>query len=121
HVKSACMYNCLMCHTKNHMAFEGNMREKYLFPVVRGEKSDCLAMTEPGAGSDVRGMKCSAVQKGDYFIINGVKHFISHADVADFVILFAASGEEETPRGKKKLITAFLVDKGHPGFVVRAG
>jgi acyl-CoA dehydrogenase len=120
-VNYALHWNCVARPSNILMACEGEQREKYLFPAVRGEKSDCLAMTEPGAGSDVRGMKCSAVQKGDDFIINGVKHFISHADVADFVILFAASGEEETPRGKKKLITAFLVDKGHPGFVVRDG
>jgi acyl-CoA dehydrogenase len=114
-------WNCVARPSNILMACEGEQREKYLFPAVRGEKSDCLAMTEPGAGSDVRGMKCAAVQQGDDFVINGVKHFISHADVADFVILFAASGEEETPRGKKKLITSFLVDKGHPGFVVRDG
>ncbi len=120
-VNYALHWNCVARPSNILMACEGEQREKYLFPAVRGEKSDCLAMTEPGAGSDVRGMKCSAVQKGNDFIINGVKHFISHADVADFVILFAASGEEETPRGKKKLITAFLVDKGHPGFVVRDG
>ncbi len=120
-VNYALHWNCVARPSNILMACEGEQREKYLFPAVRGEKSDCLAMTEPGAGSDVRGMKCSAVQKGDDFIINGVKHFISHADVADFVILFAASGEEETPRGKKKLITAFLVDKGHQGFVVRDG
>jgi acyl-CoA dehydrogenase len=114
-------WNCVARPSNILMACAGEQRERYLFPSVRGEKSDCLAMTEPGAGSDVRGMKCSAVQTGDDFIVNGVKHFISHADVADFVILFAASGEEDTPRGKKKLITAFLVDKGHPGFVVRDG
>jgi acyl-CoA dehydrogenase len=114
-------WNCVARPSNILMACQGEQREKYLSPAVRGEKSDCLAMTEPGAGSDVRGMKCSAVQTGDDFIVNGVKHFISHADVADFVILFAASGEEDTPRGKKKLITAFLVDKGHPGFVVRDG
>ncbi|MGE0008556.1 MAG: acyl-CoA dehydrogenase family protein [Parvibaculaceae bacterium] len=114
-------WNCVARPSNILMACAGEQREKYLFPSVRGEKADCLAMTEPGAGSDVRGMKCSAVRKGDDFVIDGVKHFISHADVADFVILFAASGEEETPRGRKKLITAFLVDKGHPGFVVRDG
>ncbi|MBC8038078.1 MAG: acyl-CoA dehydrogenase family protein, partial [Rhizobiales bacterium] len=103
------------------MACKGEQREKYLLPSVRGEKSDCLAMTEPGTGSDVRGMKTFAKQDGDHFVINGVKHFISHADEADFVILFAATGEEETPRGKKKLITAFLVDMGTPGYTVREG
>ncbi len=96
-------------------------REKYLEPCVRGEKWDCLAMTEPGAGSDLRGMKASAKRDGDDWILNGTKHFISHADIADFAICFMASGEEDTPRGKKKLITAFFVDKGTPGFSVRDG
>ncbi len=114
-------WNCVARPSNILMACEGGQREKYLLPAVRGEKTDCLAMTEPGAGSDVRSMKCTAVEAGDDFIINGTKHFISHADVADFVILFAASGEEDTPRGRKKLITAFLIDKGHPGFVVRDG
>ena len=96
-------------------------REKYLYPCIRGEKWDCLAMTEPGAGSDLRGMKASAKPDGDDWVLNGTKHFISHADLADFAICFMASGEEETPRGKKKLITAFFVDKGTPGFTVRDG
>jgi len=103
------------------LACEGEQRERYLLPAVRGERVECLAMTEPQAGSDLRSMKASAVQQGGDFIINGTKHFISHADHADFVILFAASGEEESPRGKRKLITAFLVDKGTPGFEVLPG
>jgi alkylation response protein AidB-like acyl-CoA dehydrogenase len=96
-------------------------REKYLAPCVAGEKWDCLAMTEPGAGSDLRGMKASAVQNGDDWILNGSKHFISHADIADFAICFMATGEEDTPGGRKKLITAFFVDKGTPGFSVMDG
>ena len=96
-------------------------REKYLTPCVKGEKTDCLAMTEPDAGSDIRGMKCFALKDGDDFIINGNKHFISHADLADFVILFTATGEEDTPHGVKKKITCFLVDKGIKGFDVQPG
>ncbi|TXR50854.1 acyl-CoA dehydrogenase family protein [Phyllobacterium endophyticum] len=96
-------------------------KEKYLFPCIRGEKSDCLAMTEPGAGSDLRGMKATAVESGGDWVVNGTKHFISHALEADFVILFVASGEEDTPRGRKKKITAFFVDKGHPGMTIREG
>ena len=96
-------------------------REGYLFPAIRGEKVDCLAMTEPEAGSDLRSMKTRAVRDGDDFVITGTKHFISHADLADFVILFAATGEEETPRGPRKKITSFLVDKGTPGFTLREG
>jgi len=96
-------------------------RERYLEPCVAGEKWDCLAMTEPGAGSDLRGMRASAKPDGDDWILNGTKHFISHADIADFAICFMATGEEDTPRGKKKLITAFFVDKDTPGFKVLDG
>ena len=96
-------------------------RERYLIPCVKGEKFDALAMTEPDAGSDMRGMKCAARRDGDDWIVNGTKHFISHADIADFVIVFVATGEEETPRGPKKRITCFLVDRGTPGFEIRPG
>ena len=78
-------------------------------------------MTEPGAGSDIRSMSCKAEALGDEFVITGTKHFISHAGMADFVILFAATGTEQTDRGVRKKITAFLVDKGTKGFTVRAG
>jgi acyl-CoA dehydrogenase len=121
-------YTCVARPSNILLACEGEQRERYLLPTVRGERMECLAITEPGAGSDVRGMKTTAVEQGGDFIINGTKHFISHADHADFVILFAASGEEEPlaqgssgPRGRRKLITAFLVDMGTPGFEVRPG
>jgi acyl-CoA dehydrogenase len=117
----ALQYACVARPSNILLACAGEQRERYLLPTVRGERVDCLAMTEPGAGSDVRGMKTTAVEKGGDFIINGTKHFISHADHADYVILFAASGEEDSARGKKKLITAFLVDKGIAGFEVRPG
>ncbi|HUG62954.1 MAG TPA: acyl-CoA dehydrogenase family protein, partial [Methylomirabilota bacterium] len=94
---------------------------RFLLPSVRGERMDCLAITEPGAGSDVRAMKTRARRDGDGWILDGVKHFISHADVADFAIVFAATGEEDTPRGRRPLLTGFLVEKGAPGFEVRPG
>ena len=100
---------------------KGDQVEKYLMPAIRGEKIDCIAMTEPDAGSDVRSMKASAVKDGDDWILNGTKHFITHADEADFAIVFIATGEEETPRGKKKQITCFLLDRGTPGFEIREG
>ena len=103
------------------MACEGDQKERYLLPAVRGERMDALAMTEPGAGSDVRGMKCSAERKGGDWVVNGTKHFISGADHADFVICFIATGEDQTPKGLKKRITAFLVDRGTPGFTIRHG
>ncbi len=96
-------------------------REKYLNPCVSGEKWDCLAMTEPEAGSDLRGMRATAVESGGDWILNGTKHFISHAELADFAIVFLATGEEVTSKGVKKLITAFFVDKGTPGFDIRKG
>ena len=121
HTSYALQYTCVARPSNILLAGEGAQRERYLLPTVRGERVECLAMTEPQAGSDLRGMKTSAVQRGGDFIINGTKHFISHADHADFVILFAASGEEESPRGKRKRITAFLIDKGTPGLEVLPG
>ena len=103
------------------MACEGDQRDRYLMPAVRGERMDALAMTEPEAGSDVRGMKCQAVRDGTDWIVTGSKHFISGADHADFFIVFVATGVDDTPSGPKKRITCFLVDRGTPGFEVRNG
>ena len=114
-------WTCVARPSNILLAGNEEQREKYLYPCIRGEKWDCLAMTEPGAGSDLRGMKASAREDGDDFILNGTKHFISHADLADFTIVFMATGEEQTPRGPKKKITAFFVDKGTKGFTVREG
>lgn len=102
-------------------ACNDEQRPRYLFPSVSGEKIDALAISEPDAGSDIRGMKCYARREGDDWIINGTKHFISHADVADFVILFAGTGEEQAGSQSRKRITCFLVDRGTPGFEVRPG
>lgn len=103
------------------MACKDDQVDRYLLPAVRGERMDALAMTEPDAGSDVRGMKCSAVRDGGDWVLNGSKHFISGADHADFFIVFVATGVDVTPRGPKKRITTFLVDRGTPGFEVRDG
>ncbi len=102
-------------------ACKGDQIDEYLRPTALGERVDCLAMSEPDAGSDVRGMKCTAVRDGDEYVVNGVKHFISHADLADYVILFAATGEAQTDRGPKKRITGFLVDFDTPGCEVVHG
>ncbi len=114
-------WNCVARPSNILMACNDEQRERYTLPCVRGEKIDCMAMTEPGAGSDLRGMKATAVRDGDGWVLNGTKHFISHADEADFVIAYFASGEEGTPRGPKKLITSFIIDMGTPGFTVRDG
>jgi len=114
-------YTCVARPSNILLACEGEQRERYLLAAVRGERTECLGISEPGAGSDMRGMKTTAVQQGTDFVINGTKHFISHADHADFVILFAVTGEEQTLGRKRKLITAFLVDVGTSGFEVRPG
>jgi acyl-CoA dehydrogenase len=94
-------------------ACAGDQVERYLLPAIRGERHDCLAMTEPGAGSDVRSMQTRAVRDGDDYVVNGTKHFISHADTADFVILFAVTQPRE--------FSALLVDLDSPGLEVRRG
>ncbi len=107
------------------LACVGDQRARYLYPTVAGERMEALAMSEPDAGSDLRGMKCRAVRDGDEYVIRGVKHFISHGDICDYVILFAATGpdgEESPARGRaSRQITAFLVDVGTPGFEVQEG
>ena len=106
-------------------ACTGDQVEEYLLPTVRGDRVECLAMSEPDAGSDLRGMKTRAVEDGEEYVITGTKHFISHADLADYVILFAASGEaagrEQGASRPHQRITAFLIDMGTPGFEVRTG
>ena len=104
-------------------ACSGEQRDRYLGPAIRGERHDCVAMTEPGAGSDVRSMSTTARRDGDAYVVNGTKHFISHADVADFIILFAASGQGETGSAQRprRPITALLVDADSSGLTVRRG
>ncbi len=114
-------YSCVGRPSNILLACVGEQRQRYLLPTVRGERTECLAMTEPGAGSDLRGMKTSAVASGGDFVINGTKHFISHADHSDYVILFAVTGNEAVAQGMRSTMTAFLIDKGHPGFEMRPG
>ena len=114
-------WTCVARPSNILLACEGEQRERYLLPAIRGEKSDCLAMSEPDVGSDLRSMKTRARADGDDFVINGTKHFISHADEAGFVVLFASTGEEHTPKGPRALITAFLIDRGTPGFSIEDG
>lgn len=89
-------------------------RECYLMPVIRGERRSCYAFTEPDAGSDMARMRMTAVRDGDEYVLNGTKIFISKADRADFVIVFAVTDADATRKG----ISVFLVDMGTPGFSV---
>ena len=103
------------------LACEGDQIERYLTPCVRGEIRECFALTEPGAGSDIMSMATKAVRDGDDYVINGSKHFISTVGVPDFAIVFAITGVDESPKGARKRITAFLVDKDEKGFEMRRG
>ena len=100
------------------MASTGKLKEEYLKPTIKGDRKDCIAMTEPGAGSDLRGMKTNAILKGGDWVINGTKHFISNAHISDFVVLFASTGKDSNDRN---LISCFLVDLNLPGVEVSKG
>jgi acyl-CoA dehydrogenase len=89
--------------------------EKYLVPVIKAEQTCCFALTEPNAGSDAASIETSAVQDGDSWVINGLKHFITNGPYADYAIVFAVTDREKRGRGG---ITCFLVDKGTPGFSI---
>ena len=103
------------------MACRDGQRDRYLLATVRGERHECFALTEPGAGSDVMAIATRAVREGGDYILNGTKHFISGVGVPDFAILFAVTGTDETAKGPRKRMTAFLVDRGTKGFEMRRG
>jgi acyl-CoA dehydrogenase len=102
-------------------ACRDDQREAYLFPVIKGQRKEAFALTEPNAGSDAMGIQTRAVRQGDDYVINGSKHFISCAARPDFVILFTVTGVDETPKGARKRITAFLVDSDTKGFKIGRG
>jgi acyl-CoA dehydrogenase len=91
------------------------MKEKYLYPTIRGEKSAAFAQTEPEAGSDPGRMKTRAVRHGDHYVINGYKRFISHAKGADFLQLVAATDPEKGSRGG---LSVFIVDMDSKGLSI---
>ncbi|RBO53982.1 acyl-CoA dehydrogenase [Rhodovulum sp. BSW8] len=95
--------------------FKGDLRDKYLYPTVRGEKICAMAITEPGAGSDAAAIRTRAVPEGDHWVLNGTKHFISDGDIADYIIVMAVTDPEKRARGG---ITLLIVDKDMPGFTV---
>jgi acyl-CoA dehydrogenase len=97
-------------------SLKGEMKEKYLMPVLRGEKTACFAQTEPDAGSDPGGMRTVAVRDGDHYVINGVKRFITAAGESDFMQLMAAT---DRAKGSHGGISCFIVDMDAPG--VRIG
>lgn len=94
-------------------------KRKYLPPIARGEAFGAHAMTEPCCGSDVAGIQTRAIKKGDGWVINGRKIFISNADIADYIMVFARTTEPPANR-RWYGITAFIVEKGTPGLKIGA-
>ena len=115
-------YTCVARPSTILLAGSPGQRERYLLPCVRGERNECLAMTEPEAGSDVRAIRTRAVREGDGWRIRGTKHFISHADESDFVILLARTGTEDADHGPGRgTMSIFLVDLDTPGVRLHDG
>lgn len=101
----------------NLFELQGELKEKYLMPALRGEKIACFGQTEPDAGSDPGSMRTTAVRDGDHYIINGTKRFITGAGDADFIQLMAATDRSKGSRGG---ISSFLVDMDTPGIRLTA-
>lgn len=89
-------------------------RERYLAPYADGRMNSCVAISEPGAGGDPAGMLTRAVQDGDDWVINGRKIWVSRVPKSDFIILMARTSPGKRAEG----VTAFIVDKGTPGFTI---
>jgi acyl-CoA dehydrogenase len=94
----------------DNILFHANDEQKkcYLEPTISGERHSCFAITEPGAGSDARNIRTSAVRDGDEWVINGEKTFITGGDIADFTMVFAVTDKEKGADGG---VTCFLVDR----------
>ena len=91
-------------------------KQKFLVPLAKGEKLGAFGLTEPGAGTDAQGQQTKAVLDGDEWVLNGSKVFITNGKEADIYVIIAVTGVVEVKGRKKKEISAFIVEKGTPGF-----
>ena len=91
-------------------------KQKYLVPLAKGEKLGAFGLTEPGAGTDAQGQQTKAVLEGDEWVLNGSKIFITNGKEADVYVIFAVTGMIEKRGKMMKEISAFIVEKGTPGF-----
>ncbi len=96
-----------------HVSHEGNeaIKQKYLPPSISGEKMGCLCISEPFGGSDVAGMKTTAVKDGDNYIINGSKTFITNGVYSDYLVVAAKTNPELDHKG----MSIFIMDRDTPG------
>ncbi len=98
----------------NHIYLAGTeeQKRKYLIPLAKGEKIGTWSLTEPTAGSDAGGTKTRAEKNGDVYVLNGSKTFATHGSIADVAVVFAVTD----PSSKHRRISAFILEKGMPGF-----
>lgn len=96
-----------------HVNKEGDdaIKKKYLMPSIEGEKIGCLCITEPFGGSDVAGMRSAAIKKGDKYILNGSKTFITNGVYSDYLVIAAKTDPEKGNKG----MSIFIVDRDTPG------
>ena len=94
----------------DNILYDGNeeQKQRYLLPTIAGERKSCFAITEPGAGSDAKAIRSTAVRDGDEWVINGEKTFITGGNEADFTMVFAVTDKEKGADGG---VTCFLVDR----------
>lgn len=105
--------NSLVCDPIYKFGTE-EQKKKYLIPLAKGEKLGCFCLSEPGTGSDAAAQKTTATKKGNQWILNGTKNFITNGPQADVAIIFAMSDRTKGYKG----ISAFIVEKGTPGYSV---
>ena len=105
--------NSLYCDPIHRCGTE-DQKKKFLLPFARGEKIGCYALTEPQAGSNAAALTTKAVRKGDKYVINGTKAWITNGGAADAAIVYVNTQPEKGEKG----ITALVVEKGTPGFAV---
>lgn len=120
-VSAACSTVFVASHLVSEPLNEwGNEEQKkrFLVPMVSGEKIGAHAMTEPGAGSDVAGIRSTAKLHGTHWEINGQKTFITNGEIADLYLVFARTSPPPTPRERHKGLSAFIVERGTEGFHV---
>lgn len=101
-----------LCAEPIYMFGSEAQRRKFVVPLARGEKIGSFALTEPEAGSDAGAARATAVKKGDSYVINGTKVFMTNGDVADIALVFAS-----VPELGKRGLTAFIIEAGTPGFI----
>jgi butyryl-CoA dehydrogenase len=103
--------NSLFCHPVEKFGSE-DQKGRFLAPHAKGEKIGCFCLSEPGAGSDAGSLQTTAALRGDEYVVNGTKNFITNGVAADTALVFAVTDRDKKHHG----ISAFLIEKGRPGF-----